>query len=333
MRVVLLAAGLLVLGLGGAALYAVKSYDAPGPLQVTNVVLVPRGGLDQVADVLGQEGVVRSAFSLRAAALATRGQGAIRAGELEFPALASLRQVLDVLRTARPVQRRLTIPEGLTAAQVAVLLARAPALEGDAATLEEGRLLPETYAYERGTTRATLVERGRVAMDRALERNWAARNPAVPLDTQYDALTLASIVERETARPEERPRVAAVFLNRLRRRMKLQSDPTVVYGVSGGSGVLEHGLTKADLERADPYNTYRIQGLPPGPISMPGLASLRAVTQPAATDDLFFVADGSGGHVFARTMEEHLRNVTRWREIGREAGRARQAVAPMAAER
>ncbi len=329
MRAVLLIIGLLVILLGGAAAYAVWSYDAPGPLSADNVVLVPRGGLDQVADTLVHEGVVISSFALRAAAIITRGQGAVRAGELEFPAAASLRQVLAVLRTARPVQHRLTIPEGLTAAQVAVLIERAPALEGDQALPEEGHLLPETYAYERGTPRASLVERGRVAMDRALERNWAARSPTVPLDTARDALILASIVERETAKPDERPRVAAVFLNRLRRRMKLQSDPTVVYGASGGTGVLEHGLTRAELERPDPYNTYRINGLPPGPISMPGLGSLRAVTQPAQTDDLFFVADGSGGHVFARTLEEHQRNVAHWREVER----ARQASAPASAER
>lgn len=329
MRAVLLIAGLFVILLGGAAAYAVWSYDAPGPLPADNVVLVPRGSLDQVADTLVQESVVGSAFALRAAAIITRGQGAVRAGELEFPAAASLRQVLAVLRTARPVQHRLTIPEGLTAAQVALLIERAPALEGDQALPEEGRLLPETYAYERGTPRASLVERGRVAMDRALERNWAARSPAVPLDTARDALILASIVERETAKPDERPRVAAVFLNRLRRRMKLQSDPTVVYGASGGTGVLEHSLTRAELERPDPYNTYRINGLPPGPISMPGLGSLRAVTQPAQTDDLFFVADGSGGHVFARTLEEHQRNVAHWRGVER----ARQTAAPALAER
>jgi UPF0755 protein len=324
MRAILSTALLLLVLLGGAALYSISAYEAPGPLPVANVVLVPRGGLDQVADALVQEGVIRNAFALRAAAIATRGQGSVHAGELEFPAAASLRQVLEVLRTARPVQHRLTIPEGLTAVQVASLLDHAPALEGDPAVPEEGCLLPETYAYERGTQRAALVERGRAAMDRALDRNWAARSPAVPLDTPHDALILASIVERETAKPEERPRIAAVFLNRLRRRMKLQSDPTVAYGVSGGSGVLERGLTKADLERADPYNTYRIPGLPPGPISMPGLASLRAVMQPAATDDLFFVADGSGGHVFAKTAEEHVRNVARWREVEH----ARQTVAP-----
>lgn len=329
MRSFLLIAGLLMMTLGGAAAYAFWTYDAPGPSPGSNVVLVPRGGLDQVADTLAQEGVVRSAFALRVAAVATRGQGTVHAGELEFPAAASLRQVLAVLRTARPVQHRLTIPEGLTATQVALLIDRAPALEGDPAVPEEGRLLPETYAYERGTPRAALVERGRAAMDRALERNWAARSAAVPLDTPRDALILASIVERETAKPEERPRVAAVFLNRLRRGMKLQSDPTVVYGASGGSGVLEHGLTRAELERADPYNTYRINGLPPGPISMPGVGALRAVTQPAETEDLFFVADGSGGHVFARTLEEHQRNVARWRGVER----ARQAMAPTPAER
>ncbi len=329
MRAVLAIAVLLLALLGGAAFYSISAYDAPGPLAVANAVLVPRGGLDQVADVLVQEGVVSSAFALRAAAMVTRGQGAIRAGELEFPAAASLRQVLEVLRTARPVQHRLTIPEGLTATQVAVLLDRAPALEGGTAVPEEGHLLPETYSYERGTPRATLVERGRVAMDHALERNWAVRSPAVPLDTPHDALVLASIVERETAKPEERPRIAAVFLNRLRRHMRLQSDPTVVYGASGGSGVLEHGLTKAELERPDPYNTYRIAGLPPGPISMPGLASLKAVMQPADTDDLFFVADGSGGHVFARTAEEHIRNVAHWRGVER----ARQAAPFMPAGR
>lgn len=329
MRSVPLIAGLLMLLGGGATAYGFWIYDEPGPLGVGNVVLVPRGGLDQVADTLAQEGVVRSAVALRAAAVATRGQGAIRAGELEFPPAASLRQVLAVLRTARPVQHRLTIPEGLTATQVALLIDRAPALDGDPAVPEEGRLLPETYAYERGTPRAALVERGRAAMDRALERCWAARNAAVPLETPRDALILASIVERETAKPEERPRVAAVFLNRLRRRMKLQSDPTVAYGASGGAGVLAHGLTRAELERADPYNTYKISGLPPGPISMPGLGSLRAVTQPADTDDLFFVADGTGGHVFAKTLEEHQRNVARWRGVER----ARQAMAPMPTER
>jgi len=307
----------VVLALGGAGFAAWRTYDAPGPLPQARAVIVPRGGLDQVSDALLQAGVIASAWPLQAAATLTRTQGALKAGELEFPAAASLHQVLTVLRTSRPVQHHLTLPEGLTAAQVTALVERAPALDGETPRPAEGSLLPETYAYERGATRAALLERARVAMDRALDRSWAARSRTMPLDKPRDVLILASIVERETAKPEERPRIAAVFLNRLRRGMKLQSDPTVVYGVSNGAGVLDHGLTRAELERDDPYNTYRIPGLPPGPISMPGLASLQAVTQPAETDDLFFVADGTGGHVFARTNEEHLRNVARWREMER----------------
>ena len=225
-----------------------------------------------------------------------------------------------MLRTGRSVQHRLTIPEGLTASQVAALLERAPALEGEAVLPAEGRVLPETYSYERGILRAALVQRGAAAMDRALAQAWAARVKGLPLRSPDEALTLASIVERETGKPEERPHVAAVFLNRLTRGMRLQSDPTVVYAASGGLGVLDHGITRAELDRDDPYNTYRVQGLPPGPISMPGAASLRAVTQPAPSQDLFFVADGTGGHVFARTLEEHQRNVVRWRDL--ERGRA-----------
>ncbi len=316
MRAVLGFAAVLLL-LGGAGWYGLRVYDVPGPLPSSRAVVVPRGGLDQVADALASEGVIDSPAALRIAALATRGQGALRAGELEFPQAASLRQVLEILRTGRSVQHRLTIPEGLTAAQVAALLERAPALEGEAVLPEEGRLLPETYLYDRGTSRAALVGRARAAMDRALAQAWAARAKNLPFTAPQEALTLASIVERETGKVEERPRVAAVFLNRLARGMRLQSDPTVVYAASGGLGVLDHGITRAELERDDPYNTYRIVGLPPGPISMPGIASLQAVTQPAASPDLFFVADGSGGHVFARTLEEHTRNVARWREVER----------------
>ena len=310
--------------LAGGAFYAVKRYDAPGPLPAKTAVVVPRGGLDQVAAALERDGVVAHGWELQAAALATRGQGNIHAAELEFPAAASLRQVLEVLRTAKPVQHKLTLAEGLTALQVTALVDRAAALDGKTPEIAEGSLLPETYAYERATTRAALVERAARAMDRALDQAWSTRGPDLPLASPREVLILASIVERETAKPEERPRVAAVFLNRLRRGMKLQSDPTVVYGVSGGQGTLDHGLTRAELDQDTPYNTYRIAGLPPGPICMPGLSALKAVTQPADTDELFFVADGTGGHVFARTEQEHLRNVARWREVERVRARPSQ---------
>ena len=317
MRRTLLAAVALLVLAAAASWYAVRTYDPPGPLAAETAVDVPRGGLEIIADALQRQGVIGQPLAFRAAALLTRGDGPLHAGELEVPAGASLRQVLAVLRSARAVQHHLTVPEGLTAAQVAVLVDRADAATGNAPLPDEGWFLPETYSYERGVSRQVLVERGRTAMERALDRIWVGRDPAVNLATSREALILASIVERETARPEERPRVAAVFLNRLRLGMKLQSDPTVAYGANGGLGVAEHPITRAELERDDPYNTYRIPGLPPGPICMPGAASLHAVTHPARTNDLFFVADGSGGHAFARTLDEHGRNVVHWRQVER----------------
>jgi len=316
MRVLLTLLVLLAAAAGGAY-YAVRSYDAPGPLPAKTALVVPRGGLAEVAAALEREHVVAHGWQFRAAAIATRGQGGLHAAELEFPAAASLHQVLVVLRSARPVQHHLTIAEGLTAEQVALLVDRAPALDGETPLVPEGSVLPETYNYEYGNSRTALLDRASRAMDRALDAAWAARAPDLPLAEPKQMLTLASIVERETGKPEERPMVAAVFLNRLRLGMKLQSDPTVVYGASGGLGVLDHGLTRAELDADTPYNTYRIAGLPPGPICMPGVLALKAVAQPATTDDLYFVADGSGGHVFARTEAEHLRNVAHWREVER----------------
>ena len=306
----------LVLGAGAWA--ALKVYHMPGPLPGQRVVVVPRASLDQVSALMANEGVIRRAWALRLAALATRADGPVKAGEFEFPPGASLRQVLQVLRFGKPVQHLLTIPEGLTAAQVAWLVANAPGLDGDTAVPAEGSILPQTYAYEHGMSRDALLDRGARAMARTLAEAWAGRSADTPLRSPRDALILASIVERETARPEERPRVAAVFLNRLRRGMRLQSDATVVYSVSGGRGTLDHGLTRAELDRDDPYNTYRVAGLPPGPICMPGAEALNAVTHPAATDELYFVADGTGGHAFATSEQQHLRNVAHWRDVERQ---------------
>jgi UPF0755 protein len=275
--------------------------------------VIPRGGLAAVADALVQAGVITRPATFQAAAVLTSAAGPLRAGELAFPARASLRTVLAVLRTGRPVEHFLTIPEGLTAAQIARLLDGAGALTGETPLPPEGSVLPQTYAYDYGTTRAALLERAQAAMRAALARAWAERNPDLPLDNPEQLLTLASLVERETARPEERAHIAAVFVNRLRRGMRLQSDPTVAYAASGGQVTAARGLTRGDLSAANPYNTYRVAGLPPGPIDSPGLASLEAAARPEHSDDLYFVADGTGGHVFARTLEEHTRNVAHWR--------------------
>ena len=324
MRLVLIFLTLALVAVGGAAFYGLRTYDAAGPLPESREVVVPRGGLREVAASLQQDGVIRAPWQFEAAALLTRSQGSVKAAELEFPAGASLRQVLAIVRAGKPVQHKLTIAEGLTSKQVAGLVERDAAFEGNTPPIPEGSVLPETYAYERGTTRSALLGRATRAMDRALEAAWSARAPDLPLGTPREAMVLASIVERETAKVEERPMVAAVYLNRLRRGMRLQSDPTVVYGVSDGLGVLDHGLTRAELDAANPYNTYRNAGLPPGPICMPSVSSLQAVTRPAETDNLFFVADGTGGHAFARTEQEHSRNVARWRATERQRARTSQ---------
>ncbi len=300
---------------GAAAWFGRAAYDRPGPLENSRAVLVPRGSLEQVGDALAAAGVIDSAPMFRLAAIATGLDGKLHAGELAFLEHASLREVLHVLRTSKPVQHKLTIPEGLTAVQIARLLNKSEVLTGEVATPPEGAMLPQTYAFEYGATRASIVERASAAMQRTLDQAWASRAPDLPLNSPTEMLIVASMVERETARPEERPHIAAVFLNRLKKGMRLQSDPTVIYAASNGAGTLERPLSKADLELASPFNTYRANGLPPGPIASPGLASLEAVARPEDTQDLYFVADGTGGHAFATTLEEHLKNVARWRSL------------------
>jgi UPF0755 protein len=287
----------------------------PGPLAEARAIVVPRGGTAALAEALVADGVLDRPMLFRAAAWLTRGNGTLHAAEFAFPAHASVRQVLAVLRTARPVEHHLTIAEGLTAQQIVAALARAEAMTGEVRTIGEGSVLPQTYDYEYGADRAGLVARAEAAMDKDLAAAWADRAPDLPLASPRDALILASIVERETAKPEERPHVAAVYLNRLRQGMKLQADPTVVYLASNGTGVLDHHLTRAELGRDDPFNTYRSVGLPPAPICSPSQDSLRAVTHPVASDDLFFVADGMGGHVFSRSYEAHDTAVARWRAL------------------
>lgn len=306
----------LVALLGGGAGQAWRTYTAPGPLAEPTQVVIPRGGTESIAAALLYNNVIRHPRAFALAAWLTRGEGPLRAAEFAFPAGASIEEVLRILREARPVQRRLTIAEGLTAHQIRALLERTEGLTGEIPSFGEGEVLPETYAFEWGETRAAMLRRADAAMERALAEAWAGRAPGLPLASPRDLLVLASIVERETGKADERARVAGVFINRLRRNMPLQSDPTVAYAATGGAP-MDRPISRADLDRDHPFNTYRNRGLPPGPIASPGRAALLAVTRPEATDYLFFVADGTGGHAFARTLEEHNRNVARWREIER----------------
>jgi UPF0755 protein len=240
----------------------------------------------------------------------------LQAGEYQFAARVSMRLVMEQMIDGVTVKHRLTIPEGLTSAEIVALVAAAPDLEGSvpAALPADGSLLPETYFFSKGDTREQLIERMRKGMSDTLAELWPARDGAVPLKTIAEAVTLASIVEKETGLATERPHVASVFFNRLAQGMPLQSDPTVIYALTGGKGPLGRALLRADLQFASPYNTYANAGLPPGPIANPGRASLEAVLHPASTKDLYFVADGSGGHAFAATLDEHNRNVAAWRK-------------------
>ena len=314
MRRFLLVTLCLLLFAGSLVVVARRLYVAPGPLSSQRTIVLPRGSVADIARILVREGVVSSARAFRVAASLTVLEGPLHSGEFPFPAGASIETVLSILRTARPIQHRITIPEGSTAADIATLLARAGALSGDIAVPPEGAVFPETYAYERGASPASVETRAENAARAILAREWSARASNLPLASPEDALTLASVVERETPLAGERPLVAAVFLNRLRARQKLQSDPTTAYAVAGGLA-LARLLARDDLSIQNPYNTYWTEALPPGPICTPGLAALHAVLHPAGSRALYFVADGSGGHVFAETLAEHEANIARIRGL------------------
>ncbi|MDQ2763779.1 MAG: endolytic transglycosylase MltG [Pseudomonadota bacterium] len=308
-------------GIAGGARWWPATLSQPGPLPSARAVVVRHGGTARLAKALTADGVVDQPLLFRTAAWLTRGDGPLRAAEFAFPPHASIQQILAILRTAHPVEHHLTIVEGLTAQQIAGVLTHAEAMTGAVGTIDEGSVLPQTYDYEYGAARAAFVARAKGAMEKDLALAWANRARGLPLSSPRDALILASIVERETAKPEERPHIAAVYLNRSRQGMKLQADPTVVYSASNGAGVLDHDLTHAELGQDSPFNTYRNLGLPPAPICSPGLDSLNAVLHPAASEDLYFVADGTGGHVFSHTYEAHDIAVARWRALGSSAPR------------
>lgn len=319
LRLASLATSFLIVA-GLAAVWGWSALREPGPLAEPANVVIPRGaGLEAIARQLAGSGVIADSTLFAIGAKVTGKARGLKAGEYRFPAAVSAYDALGIIERGETVVRRVTVAEGLTSAQVVDMLQGAEGLDGTVDEVPpEGSLLPETYHYSWGDDRPALVRRMRHSMESAVERLWAGRAEGLPLETPEQAVTLASIVERETGVPDERGLVAGVFINRLKRGMRLQSDPTVAYGIAGGDG-LDRALSRADLRSENPYNTYVVAGLPPGPICNPGLASLEAVLRPAETDYLYFVADGSGGHAFAKTLAEHNRNVRAWRKLRREA--------------
>ena len=313
----LFTAAVIAAGVAGWAYY---KFHQPGPLPQSTILTIPKGtGLNGIATILKEQGVVEYPWLFIAGVrVSDRGRG-LRAGEYEVPAGISPKGMMDLLLEGKAIQHWVTIVEGHTVKQALAVIAAADALSGEVTTPpEEGRLLPETYSFSRGDDRQVLVARMAADLDKALDELWPGRSPDAAVKDKRETLILASIVERETAVAEERPRVAAVYTNRLKRGMRLQADPTVVYGLSDGSGVLDRPLLKKDLETPGPYNTYLNGGLPPGPIALPSRAAIAAVLNPAKTKELYFVADGSGGHAFAETLEQHNRNVARWRRLQRQ---------------
>ena len=318
-----LASLIILAALGaGALLWGEQEFKKPGPSVEDRVVILPRGaGLEVITRRLARAGVIDRPWLFRLGVRLAGAARGLQAGEFMFTAGLSAEGVMNHLLAGRPVARRLTVPEGMTSRRVVELINDAVGLEGTVIAIpDEGALLPETYHYSFGDGRADMVTRMTDAMTETLAALWPGRQDGLPFKTPGESVILASMVERETALAEERRHVAGVFINRLRRGMRLQSDSTVIFGLTGGDAAFERPLSRADLKHDSPYNTYLIKGLPPGPIANPGRDSIAAVLDPLATKDLFFVADGAGGHVFAATLAEHNRNVAEWRKLRKTQG-------------
>src|SRR6266446_4745551 len=307
-----------MIGVGVAYVYGKQKIEAPGPLQEDKIVNIPsRAGMTDIADILQREGVIdNNRWAFIGSVFALKARSELKPGEYSFQKNASLRDVIGTMVEGKVVQHAVTIPEGLTSEQIVARLSENEIFAGAVKEMpREGTLLPETYKFPRGTTRDQVIARMQQTQKRMLAEIWERRNPDIPIKTPEQLITLASIVEKETGKADERTRVAAVFVNRLRQKMKLQSDPTIIYGLVGGKGTLGRPIKRSEISQPSPYNTYVIDGLPPGPISNPGRASLEAAANPARTRDLFFVADGSGGHSFTETYDQHQKNVAKLRTM------------------
>ena len=325
-RIGLLAAALAIAGVFIVGVVGYDRYTKPGPLKKPITLIIQKGsGVAHIANQLARAGVVGSALVFRGGVRLEGSDKTLRAGEFRFPAGISMRDAAALIAAGKTVKRRLTIAEGLTTLQVMAVLRAADGLEGTIPEKlpGEGTILPETYFYDHGEKRSIMIRRMKNAMDQAVQKAWAGRGPVLSISSSREALILASLIEKETGVAAERARISAVFHNRLKKGMRLQTDPTVVYAIAGGVGSLHRPLTRKDLKVASPYNTYLNFGLPPGPIANPGRASLVAAVNPSSHKDLYFVADGNGGHLFARTLKQHNRNVARWRRLQRQRNGAR----------
>jgi UPF0755 protein len=320
----------LTIAAAGTVYYAMSSYEDTGPLTAnTNFIVRNGAGIQEIASSLERNNIVSDGRVFRFMSEAyLEDNDTLKAGEYEIKAGSSMQEIMQLLKSGKSILYSVSLPEGLTVKQMFGRLSSDPVLEGDlpGQMPAEGTLRPDTYKFSRGTKRAEIVAQMAAAQKQLVDQIWDKRDPDLPIESRDEFVTLASIVEKETGIADERSRVASVFINRLEKGMRLQSDPTIIYGIFGGDGKpADRPILKSDLEKDTPYNTYLIKGLPPTPIANPGRAALEAVANPSRTPDLYFVADGTGGHVFAATLDEHNSNVRRWRKIEAEKAAAAKA--------
>lgn len=303
--------------IGGSVFTTYSQFISEGPLLERKEVVIPRGkSLKRISNVLYKEGVINSPSVFMLGVRASGNMSAIKAGEYSFPPHASAKMVMNIITSGQTYIRRLVIPEGLTSVQIVALMKNAKGLIGVVSKIpKNGTLLPDTYHYSYGDTKEGMLLRMQKAMNRTVKRLWDERDMRVPFNTPQEAITMASVVEKETGLSKERPMIASVFINRLNKGMKLQSDPTVIYALTEGNYDLKRSLTYRDLRYEHPYNTYVVKGLPLGPIANPGKEAIYAVLHPADSKNIYFVADGTGGHAFSETYTGHQSNVKNWRAV------------------